>query len=384
MDNERCCGTESAHFRKERICATSAMYERMKSGRSSPRGSTLTFRRAGDKRELISRSRQPKLGKSYGAGVIAVLSAVVVYFVATSSEILAIRLLQPTEMELTWISDAILAAAFGLATFLWLHLKVTRRALSRLEREHIVIDTQLGLAADIQRGLLPRLPSADDGVRWAARLQQAGRIGGDLYDFVRHGSGSWLVLVGDVSGKGIPAALVLASIRTMFRMIAEETGDPGELVERISHSLYEDNGGRPYLTCLIARIDVDKHEMAYVNAGHPPGLVLEGSRPGQHRWLLDSNGPPAGMFPDQEYQATSLALPRRAVSIFVTDGITDAFDELGLSGTDPIASLIAQMTDPPAPDRICDALIDRTAPALASDGSGWQDDRTVVAFVLDE
>jgi hypothetical protein len=57
---------------------------------------------------------------------------------------------------------------------------------------------------------------------------------------------------------------------------------------------------------------------------------------------------------------------------------------LHLSGTDPIASVVSDLPDPPAPDRICDAPIARTAPALAGDGSGWQDDRTVVAFVIDE
>jgi serine phosphatase RsbU (regulator of sigma subunit) len=320
----------------------------------------------------------------YGAGVIAVLSAIVVYFVGTSSELLAIRLFQPTEIELTWISDAILTAAFGLAIFLWLHLKWTRIALSRLERERLVIDTQLALAADIQRGLLPPVPPAEDGVRWAARLQQAGRIGGDLYDFVRCGPHSWLVLVADVSGKGIPAALVLASIRTMFRMTAEATGDPGELVERISRMLYDTNGGMPYMTCVTARIDVGAHEIAYVNAGHPSGLVLDSRGDSARQLMLTSTGPPAGLFPHQQYRTSSLTLPRGAVTILVTDGITEAFDELHLPGTDAIASLVAALPEPRTPDRICDLLIARTTPALSRDASGWQDDRTVVAFALSD
>jgi sigma-B regulation protein RsbU (phosphoserine phosphatase) len=141
-----------------------------------------------------------------------------------------------------------LAVAFGVAVFLWLHLKWTRKALSDLEREHIVLDTRLTLAADIQRQLLPSASSTADGFCWRARLEQAGKIGGDLYDLVQRASGSWVVLVGDVSGKGIPAALVLASIRTMFRMLVQETGDPGAHVERISQALYDENGGMPYLT----------------------------------------------------------------------------------------------------------------------------------------
>ena len=149
------------------------------------------------------------------------------------------------------------ALAFGSALFLWLNLKWTRLTLSHLEREHIVLETQLSLAADIQRGLLPPVPSDAEGVRWAARLEQAGRIGGDLYDFVRPDARSWLVLVGDVSGKGIPAALVLASIRTMFRMMTGDTNDPAQLVERISQRLYEDHGGTPYFTCIVVKINLD-------------------------------------------------------------------------------------------------------------------------------
>lgn len=328
-----------------------------------------------------SRSPDDQRPTGYGAGVIATASAVLLYVLATGIEILLIEGLRPTEIELAWISDAILALAFGFAVFLWLHLKWTRMTLSRLEREHIVLDTQLSLAAEIQRGLLPAIPPDDAGLRWAARLVQAGHIGGDLYDFVRLGSGCWLVLVGDVSGKGVPAALVLASIRTMFRMMTAETSDPGELATRISQRLSEDHGGAPYLTCVILRIDPGRHELAYVNAGHPSGIVLDSPEPTRAPLLLASCGPPAGLLSNQTYQTISLPIPRGAVSILVTDGITEAFDVLDLAGTDPVAALLAQVPRPLAPRRICDALIERTAAALTT--GEWQDDRTVVAFALD-
>ena len=314
---------------------------------------------------------------------IAFMSAIAMYAIGTTSEIVAIKQLQPSEIELTWISDAILAAAFGAATFLWLDLKGTRLSLSRLERQHIVIEAQLALAADIQRGLLPRVPPAGEDVRWAARLQPAGRIGGDLYDLLPRGPRSWLALIGDVSGKGVPAALVLGSIRTMFRMIAADTADPAEIAGRISQSLYSDHGGAPYLTCVIARIDLDAHVMVYVNAGHPAALVLTGSGGGATRTVCASTGPPVGLFADQTFEAASVALPRGSVAVFVSDGISEAFDELGLSSADPIAAAVAALPQPIDPDRICTTLIERTAPALAEDGSGWQDDRTVVALVVD-
>jgi len=312
---------------------------------------------------------------------IAFLAAVLMYLVGTVTEIIIIRQLEPSEIELTWISDAILAAAFGTATFLWLNLKWTRQSLSRLERQHIVLEAQLSLAADIQRSLLPRMPEPTDGGRWAALLQQAGRIGGDLYDLIPRGERSWLVLAGDVSGKGVPAALVLASIRTMFRMIAAETSDPAEIATRISRTLYDDHGGTPYLTCVVASINLQRHSMVYVNAGHPPPLVVtDGLR---DRVVCDSTGPPAGMFPGQTYATSSVPLTPESVVIFVSDGITEAFDEMGLSATDPIGSVLSALPRPIDPERICTELIARTAPALKEDGSGWQDDRTVVALAVD-
>jgi serine phosphatase RsbU (regulator of sigma subunit) len=304
-----------------------------------------------------------------------------VYVFATTTEIAVIERVRPGEMELTWISDAVLAAAFGFAVFLWLHLKWTRLALSRLEREHIVLDTQLSLAAEIQRGSLPPAPADGDGLLWAARLVQAGRVGGDLYDFVRCADGSWLVLVGDVSGKGVPAALVLASIRTMFRMMTSDTCDPGELVERISTRLYEDHGGMPYLTCVVVRVDPKRREFAYVNAGHPAGLVFSGPTPGRNPVLLASCGPPAGLLPNQTYRTAFVPVPDRTVAILVTDGVTEAFDVLDIAKDDPVAALIAHVPTPLVPTRICDALIEQTAPALSR--GDWQDDRTVVAFALD-
>ena len=316
-----------------------------------------------------------------GAGAIATGAATIVYFVATGAEMLLIRILRPTEMELAWVSDAILAFAFGSAVFLWLHLKSTRLTLSRLERERIVLDTQLSLAAEIQRDLLPAIPPDGSGLHWAARLVQAGRIGGDVYDFVQLGDGSWLVLVGDVSGKGVPAALVLASIRTMFRMLTAETSDPGALVQRMSQRLYEDHGGMPYLTCVVVKVNLHSHELAYVNAGHPPGIVVDPSDDRRAPQLLVSSGPPAGLFPNQVYQTLSIAPPPGAVSILVSDGITEALDVLGLTDRDPVAALLAQAPRPLTLDRLCDALIERTTPALAK--GEWQDDRTVVAFSFD-
>jgi serine phosphatase RsbU (regulator of sigma subunit) len=316
------------------------------------------------------------------AVAIAAAAAILVYFVATTAEILIIEALRPSEMELTWISDLVLAVAFGSAMFLWLNLRSTRLSLSRLEREHIVLDTQLSVAADIQRGLLPPVPQDENGIRWAARLVQAGRIGGDVYDFFKLAEGVWLILVGDVSGKGVPAALVHSSIRTMFRMITGETSDPAELAARISDRLHQDYGGTPYFTCVIVRLDAERRELTCVNAGHPAALLLDGQHPSLGPTTLTSSGPPAGLFERQRYVATTVPMgAARSLCLIVTDGITEAFDVLDGEHGDSVTNLLAHLPTPATPQRVCDALIECTAPALAA--GDWQDDRTVVAFAID-
>jgi predicted outer membrane lipoprotein len=95
----------------------------------------------------------------------SVLAATFGYILANSVEQSVIRLTHPTTEELTWISDVVLAMAFGLVTYFWLHLRAARTDVSRLERAQLVLDTQLRLAAEIQRGLLPAVPEQRSGRR---------------------------------------------------------------------------------------------------------------------------------------------------------------------------------------------------------------------------
>ena len=175
-----------------------------------------------------------------------------------------------------------LAVAFGAATFLWLHLRLARTALTRLERAQLVLETELPSRPTSSAGLLPSPPPARQGWRFAAQLEQAGHIGGDFYDFVERGR-SILVLLADVSGKGIPAALVMESSRTLFRLLARETDRPEQLVARLGRALFEEHGGTPYLTCFLARIDLDDRSLFWVNAGHPSALVVRDRTTGRSR-----------------------------------------------------------------------------------------------------
>ena len=200
---------------------------------------------------------------------------------------------------------------------------------------------------------------------------------GDFYDFVDHGR-SVLVLLADVSGKGIPAALVMASARALFRQMARETDRPDELVARLGRALWEEHGGTPYLTCVLARIDLDDRSVSWVNAGHPTALLVTGTA----QRALASTGPPAGILPDPHYDAQVLRVEAGDTLVLVTDGVTEAL-ESGGRVEERIAWTVAQRRHK-GPQAVCDRVMRLAASGRGPVGAGdWQDDRTVVVVTLD-
>jgi sigma-B regulation protein RsbU (phosphoserine phosphatase) len=302
--------------------------------------------------------------------------AVTAYITANVLEFLVEQFSRLNLPDVIEISDVLLAAAAGVTAYLWLHLRSTRSDLLRLERRQITVDTQLATAAKIQRHLLPAQPGALETLKCAVGFEPAWEIGGDFYDFLPLGPDVMLVVIGDISGKGIPAAMLLALARTVLRTGAARTTDPGELLGQLSDALYEDNGGSPYATCIVARVDAGEGTVTYANAGHPTGVIVgpDGLR------LLDHGGPPAGMFRGTRYASGSQPLRPGDLGVLVTDGISE-LDGQNRSPAALLADLVAAMPGPRTPAIVCDAILRY---ARAVDGppgtDNWSDDRTVLAF----
>jgi serine phosphatase RsbU (regulator of sigma subunit) len=323
--------------------------------------------------------------------VASIAAAVVTFRCARVADALVLRVVRPPRGEVLLVSDVILATAFGVVVYLWLHLRATRTRLTDLERAQVVLDTQLTLAAQIQRHLLPPVAVGSNGVRWAGRLEPAYLIGGDFYDFIQpaaavagrrsdvsHADG--LFVVGDVSGKGIPAALLQASAHSLFRTLARDTVHPADLLTRVSREIYAENAGALYLTCILISIDSMNRTLMYTNAGHPAGLMTGSAG---HR-LLSRGGPPVGLFPETVYESETVSFEPGDLGVIVSDGITEAVEEDGMPAVDVLNRAIASMPVPRTPERVCDALIEmaqrRSGPAGVAD---WEDDKTVFAFMFD-
>ena len=311
---------------------------------------------------------------------LATLAGAAGFLLATRAESIIIRAVHGDRASLEWISDTVVSLGLVALTYVWLNLRQSRMRVLALEREQIVLDEQLRLAAEIQRSLLPEVPAATPGFRWAARIVPAGRIGGDFYDFLQPSEGTAFALLCDVSGKGIPAALLLSSLKTLFRATVQGADDPAAGAERMSTALYEQYGGLPYVTAVLARFEAAGPRLSYVNAGHPAGYLLRGDG----ATTLDTGGPPLGILPGSLYTSGSIDLRPGDIGVLVTDGITEALDTAPATWVQSVSAASGPRAGPRSAAAVCDELMEAASRGRGPEGvDGWQDDRTVFVFTVE-
>ena len=308
------------------------------------------------------------------------VAAVLVGVVAVSQllELFINRFLRPDLEEWTWISEVLVLAALLVLTALWARLRLARTAIADLERERLTIHAELAVAAKVQRALLPLIPEPAHGITWYAVMEPAGEVGGDYYDFFSMGNERMCVVVADVSGKGVPAAVFVSNTRAVLRAVAREgRSTPGGVLTAVSEILLRDGRSDLYVTCVVAIVDTQQHTMVYANAGHPPGVVL-GTGGGTH--ALGVGGPPLGLLAAAGYDEERVSLGPGDLVVLVSDGITDAIDASGDDIPMALRAELAKLRER-TPDLACRALL---ATARRSPGprgvAKWADDRTVVAF----
>jgi serine phosphatase RsbU (regulator of sigma subunit) len=317
----------------------------------------------------------PRAVGGYRVAAIAVATGLLVLVLGLQTESLVIGLVGTTGHQLEWISDVVAAVAVTSVTYLWLHLRAARARLLDSERVLVALDEQFRMAAEIQKSLLPNIPAETPGYLWAARMEAAHQVCGDFYDFVEVSGGSALLILGDVSGKGMPAALLQSSVSTLFRVYAAITTDPREIAGRMSEALFGQTGGRPYATAILARLDRSPRRITYVNAGHPAGVVRRGS----DILELNAGGPPLGLLPAAAYECGTLDLRPADLGVLLTDGVTEAIEGIPLKIGDALAE--SRLAGTATPAQGCDYLLRVAASGAGPPGAGaWFDDRTVLAF----
>src|SRR6185503_13275137 len=154
------------------------------------------------------------------------------------------------------------------------------------------MDGQLKLAREVQAGLLPRTPPDVPGWDLAAVNLPTWTIGGDYYDFLPMEKGRLAVVVADVSGKGVPAALIMATFRAALRMEVHRGSRVVDAVEAVNRVLLESQGRSRFVTAVFGVLDTGTGVLRYVNCGHNPPLLLRAD--GSHAWL-DCGGQALGL-----------------------------------------------------------------------------------------
>jgi len=192
-------------------------------------------------------------------------------------------------------------------------------------REQARNDTrQLQQARQIQQHLLPNDVPDVPGLRFAAIYEPTELIGGDLYDFVELADGSIGIFVADVSGHGVPAAMIASMAKLVLSLFGSTTNFPGKMLAALNMSLYGKIASN-FLTCCYAIVSPDRRRLTFAGAGHPPLLHVRNKVPAYHR----APGKPVGWFPRLDFEDRELTLMSGDRVLIYSDGLTEASNGIG-------------------------------------------------------
>ena len=215
----------------------------------------------------------------------------------------------------------IILGVFSLLGFILYRVNhyVKRLHESRLNKERT--DSELNIAQKIQSEMLPSHEISQPDVDASGKQITALEVGGDLYDyFIR--DEKLFFCIGDVSGKGVPASLVMAVVHSLFRSLATRESNPSHIMNAINDTASESNGTNMFVTMFIGVLDLPTGRLRYCNAGHDAPLVItHGVAP-----LKVNANLPLGVFKDFNYQHQEMQLPKEANLLLYTDGLTEMSD----------------------------------------------------------
>lgn len=188
---------------------------------------------------------------------------------------------------------------------------------------------ELELAREVQTHFFSSLtPCAYLGLDVAGRYRPAREVGGDYYDIIRLSDTAVALTLGDVSGKGIAAALLMATLRAFVRSRPGHTDELAALMSRLNQLLHESCSSERFASLFYAVYDVTQADLVYVNAGHPPPVVLDLAAD-TTAILLDKGGPVLGLLPDCPYEVGRVRLAAGSLLVAYSDGLTEACNAMG-------------------------------------------------------
>jgi serine phosphatase RsbU (regulator of sigma subunit) len=231
------------------------------------------------------------------------------------------------------------------------------------------------LARSIQQAFLPKEVPTLEGWQISPLYQPAREVGGDFYDFHLLSGGHLGLAVGDATGKGVPAALVMSTTCGMLRAVsqASDSSSPGEMLRRVNEALVPSIPTNMFVTCFYAILDPTSGSLRYANAGHDvPYLHRSGGAE-----EMRARGMPLGLMPKMGYEEKEITLEGGEAALFYSDGLVEAHDPKGeMFGFPRLHALIAEHGE----DRsLGDSLLEELYSFV---GEGWKQEDDITLLTL--
>ena len=252
------------------------------------------------------------------------------------------------------------------------------RLYEQIARQERRLERDLSLARELQFRLLPPSMPMAEHLDVAAKFVPARAIGGDLYDFVQYSGSRMGIVIGDVSGKGAPAAIYAALVSGILRSHAPIEPTPAEMLSAVNFSLGERRIEAQYI-CLMYSVWDDEHRTLQVaNSGLPRPIYIHDGK----MQIIEATGLPLGLFDDAEYEEFTFQTEPGDMFVFFSDGILDASNRAGeMFGRKGVERVIASCAEQ-SPDCMVTSLFQAVEEHSA--GESAFDDQTVVAIKVKE
>lgn len=240
-----------------------------------------------------------------------------------------------------------------------------------LEKERL--ERELDLAADIQRRLLPTVFPRLEGFELAGWSRPARHVGGDYYDLLRLPDGRVAAVLADVSGKGLPAALMVSTVHSALRLLVDQVDVGPDLVKRLNHHIAESSAPNKFITMMLAVLDPTRSDIMYVSAGHNPAILV---RADGSALELGLGGLPLGLFDNGVYKADGVEFAAGDLVCIYSDGITESASPRDEEfGPERLIELLQSIHRDPLPEIV--SRIDEEVSEFAA-GLSQADDQTLV------
>jgi len=252
-------------------------------------------------------------------------------------------------------------------------IKVEHARLAEIEQADRIIKRDLSQAAEIQRGMLPAQAPDVPGTDLAGFNAACRTVGGDYYGFFPYPDGRVAMALGDVSGKGMPASLMMMALHARVQVLAEDPGNMGMFLSRLNKATCANCPSNRFITFFFCVLDTGSGELTFANAGHNPPILMHASGKAE---MLEGGGPVLGILPAAPYGEQRTRLEHGDMLVLYSDGVTEANnvnnDEYG---EDRFIDVLKEHRNRPASD-IVDAVTKSLAEFAA--GAPQADDITLV------